>query len=157
MRTYREAGTRRYKWLAIVLLLTACDPLSDYGDLSARVQAFYRAEQARDWEQVYAMRAPEFRWGVGHDYFVTAMGEDSYGWELRDFEVLDVERVAGHVRVALRFDYSVPADNPEWRSLADKHGHLEIEDVSDWVFKDGEWFCRDAGVRKHLPMSDALD
>lgn len=143
-------------WL-IVPWLTACDgPLSNYGQLEARLQRYYQAEQAGDWAQVYALRVRDFRWTVSEAYFVNAMRKDAAGWALLDYRVLAAQENGATVRVSLRFRYRVPAQDTAWARRADAQGIVAFEDDAHWVFEDDAWYCQNAGVRRHLPMSETL-
>lgn len=146
--TYTDLGTRTGWLLAIILLLSACNPLQEFGGLEEQVQAYYRAEQAGDWGQVYELRVRDFRWSVSRDYFVKAMTEDARGWELLDYVVESAEGQGDRVQISMHLRY---------RSTGD-HGVIkEIDDTIVWLYEDGHWLCKDAGAHQHLPMNDPLD
>ena len=143
--------------VGLLLGLVACGgPLSDYGQLHERVQSYYQAERNGDWAQVYALRAREFRLAVSENYFVNAMRVDGAGWELLEYRVAGAREERGKVRVLLHFRYRVPAGDQAWAQRADAQGEIGFEDSALWVFEDAAWYCEDAGVRRHLPMSEML-
>lgn len=155
--TCRDVGVRTGWLLAAALLLSACNPLHDFGGLEEQVQAYYRAEQSGDWGQVYDLRVRDFRWSVSRDYFVNAMEEDARGWQLLDYSIEAAKAQGDRVRVTLHFRYRITGDKPAWQKFADSEGILELDDTSVWLYEDGHWLCKDAGVRHHLPMNDSLD
>jgi hypothetical protein len=155
--TNTDVGIRTGWLLAILLLLSACNPLREFGDLEEQVHTYYRAEQTGDWAQVYALRVRDFRWSVSRDYFVKAMTEDARGWELLDYTIESAEALDDKVQVTLNFRYRITGDKPAWQQLANDEGILEVSDTSVWLYEDDRWLCKDAGVRNHLPMNDPLD
>ncbi|MBU1192145.1 MAG: nuclear transport factor 2 family protein [Gammaproteobacteria bacterium] len=155
--TYTDVGIRTGWLLTITLLLSACNPLQEFGGLEEQVQAYYRAEQSGDWAQVYELRVRDFRWSVSRDYFVKAMTEDARGWELLDYSIESAEAQGDQVQVTLDFRYRITGEKPAWQQLANTEGILEVSDTSVWLYEDGRWLCKDAGVRHHLPMNDPLD
>ncbi len=155
--TCTDVGVRTGWLLAAVLFLSACNPLNDFGGLEEQLQTYYRAEQAGHWDQVYELRVNDFRWGASRDYFIQAMQEDARGWELLDYSITAVEAQYDKVHITLHFRYRITDAKPAWQKLAGPDGMLELDDTSIWLYEDGHWRCKDAGVRRHLPMNEPLD
>lgn len=138
----------------VFLLLSACvsADVNIPNELQDAVNKYYQAEVRGNWAVVYSYRTPKFKRSVMKDEFVKVMAEQSGGWVLQSFDIVEAQIEDNEAILTIEFKEKPPAQFWVGSGMSNKKTIVNKE-KSIWVKESGKWLCKQSPSRWHLPYS----
>lgn len=139
------------------LVVTGPEKLADQV-LARTIVEYYQAESRKDWTATYKARGAAFQKLVPFASYKEGMNQAVADWNLIRIEILSSGKLPNDdFTVTIRFqeEFGPKAAEVYYAGVV-KRGTDTTENTTVWRRMADNWFCVDAGTRRHIPLNGKM-